>query len=1090
MSEELQSKYQKNKKIIGQIFGEFEYFQIGSTTFGQLKRANIIPGNYDKAFDIYKPDRLIVDRRGVKPSIIAVIEDKRSGKFNSEAEKISAIQQCNNYSQELGAKMGIITDGSITIWINPQEKNKNTEYQDTVIGKKRSYTLIKKENGEQIIKSFQISEKQDLLDPEKMNDETKTLYKYIKEISRKINNKNSVIKEPKRIDPLPLARRVWQDIWVATGKSPEKCLYNVVELFIFKFLSDLKVLEEPQNFEYLLKLIDTRSHKDVLDHYAKICRPKIKELFPSSVDDGTTIINGTIFVNEKGDANLGQAILFCNSLKKFKDFEKEQGTFEHIDKNFKTKLFETFLKQSEGQKALGQYFTPRKIVQAIVRMSGVEKLKQGARFCDPFCGVGGFILEPINLFRINDFEPKNNRISPPIEYLGFDKGFEKDEERTIILAKANMLLYLTEIISKNPSLTKQFAEVFNKVFRLWQSNLGTLEHIFEEEKEKFDLILTNPPYVTSGSGTLKNEIMENADLNNFYSINAGGVEGLGLEWVIRSLKKGGKAFVVVPDGILNRLNDKKIRRFILDECYLDAIISLPVKTFFSTPKKTYILAITKKEVKEDKQNFPVLTYLVSNVGETLDVNRFEIPENDLVEMIDLFNQFAGIKNSPSLKKILESQSKRCKIQSLEKFDPEKHWSVDRWWNKEEKIELGIEEEEQEINGEDFFNLISETVDELKNISKQGNEILKKKFKKQTNIKFKTVSLSDEHFFNLAIGKRLLKKDLFHSRNDQKIKIPAYSANIFTPFGYVAKSNISKFDNPYIIWGIDGNFDLTCKNKGEVFASTDHCGTIEILDKNIDSEFLLIGLYLKKIEYGFDRGLRANLVNVKRVEINIPIDRNDNFDLDLQKELVLQNQEVKNIQNKIRELKEKIENIKISFSEEFEGKNVRIVDLYDEIPVTFKYTKETANQNKGEFPLFSSQFLNEGLCGRVSKASFFECSNKNTYLTFGDHTKSVFVRREPFAVMDNVKVLKLKQEFINIVDEDFVIYSWKGVMPNLGYSRHWKEANKNKFKIPVKKNGEFDLEKQKEIVRRYEKVEELKKELTEKLESLANYKITL
>lgn len=58
-----------------------------------------------------------------------------------------------------------------------------------------------------------------------------------------------------------------------------------------------------------------------------------------------------------------------------------------------------------------------------------------------------------------------------------------------------------------------------------------------------------------------------------------GVEGLFMEWIIRALKKGGKAFIVVPDGILNRVNDNKLRRFILEECYLDAIISLPVKTF-------------------------------------------------------------------------------------------------------------------------------------------------------------------------------------------------------------------------------------------------------------------------------------------------------------------------------------------------------------------------------------------------------------------------------------------------------------------------------------------------------------------------------
>jgi len=72
----------------------------------------------------------------------------------------------------------------------------------------------------------------------------------------------------------------------------------------------------------------------------------------------------------------------------------------------------------------------------------------GERVCDPFCGVGGFILEPLNTpERSEDFKPKNGKIKSPISYQGFDKGFEKDEERTIILAKANMLIYLSSDIS-------------------------------------------------------------------------------------------------------------------------------------------------------------------------------------------------------------------------------------------------------------------------------------------------------------------------------------------------------------------------------------------------------------------------------------------------------------------------------------------------------------------------------------------------------------------------------------------------------------------------------------------------------------------
>jgi len=113
--------------------------------------------------------------------------------------------------------------------------------------------------------------------------------------------------------------------------------------------------------------------------------------------------------------------------------------------------------------------------------------------------------------------------------------------------------------------------------------------------DKYDLILTNPPFVVTGTSKFKGFIKENGQLKNYYKTNGIGVEGLFLEKIINSLKPGGKALTIVPDGILNRLADKKLREFIQKKCFIDAIISLPENAFYTTPKKTYILAITKKE---------------------------------------------------------------------------------------------------------------------------------------------------------------------------------------------------------------------------------------------------------------------------------------------------------------------------------------------------------------------------------------------------------------------------------------------------------------------------------------------------------------
>ena len=118
------------------------------------------------------------------------------------------------------------------------------------------------------------------------------------EVTASISATNSKIKSPKLVDPSSLAARLWQTIWVATGKSPVKCLYNVVELFIFKFLSDLHVLPDDVAFANIYQKA-LASPEEALDFYAVNTRRRIYKLFPPGVD-GTTIINGTIFVNEEG----------------------------------------------------------------------------------------------------------------------------------------------------------------------------------------------------------------------------------------------------------------------------------------------------------------------------------------------------------------------------------------------------------------------------------------------------------------------------------------------------------------------------------------------------------------------------------------------------------------------------------------------------------------------------------------------------------------------------------------------------------------------------------------------------------------------
>ncbi len=834
MSEEL-------LQTIPQQIGKYTYFRLGSTTLEQLKNNGIIPmRNYNK-LRRKKPDGLVTYHGKVK----AVVEYKQPKELSSDSDLEKAIDQSIPIANAL-CKILIVTDGSKSFWINAL----NGEY-------------IKDSNGNDLRTVFHPFAVKKIAELEYLIDE----------VDASITKTSSIIRSAKLIDPTPLATRLWQTIWVATGKSPVKCLYNVVELFIFKFLSDLHILPEDVAFNYIYKkaLADP---EDALEFYARNTRTRIYKLFPHG-EDGTTIINGTIFVNEAGEPNISQSILFQRCLEHLQKYSEEFGSLTKIDKQFKTKLYESFLKQEV--EALGQYFTPRKIIQAIIRMARIDEPDfqfQGKRFCDPFCGVGGFPLEILNINEAmrNSYIPNDQqKIKLPFIIHGFDKGFERDDERTIILAKANMLIYLAELLFTNPQCTVEFARVFNETFTLFKDNLGTFGHIIKREEDKYDYILSNPPYVTSGSSIIKEELRRTPRTTNEYPINALGLEGISIEWIVKSLKKGGKAFVIIPDGVLARVNGKKLRDYILRECYLDAIVSLPDRTFFANFKHTYILAITKKNSPNDTQKDPVFTYLVSDIGERLtSVKREEIDEDDLPEMTKLFKIYSGAKSS--CKSILEKESLRCKILDITMFKESSHWVIDRWWSREERIALGIEDELSDVSKEDVDTLLAE-------INAAIEEYEKFKLEKSIPaVQTKEVVLGDKNLFNLFIGKRVLKKDA------QEGDIPVYSANVFEPLGHLKQGNINDFSYDAILWGIDGNFELRYMPAGEVFATTDHCGTIQILDKNIVPEYLLYAIIKSKEEESFNRSFRASLTNMGRFTVKIPVNDDGSFDVDTQKEI--------------------------------------------------------------------------------------------------------------------------------------------------------------------------------------------------------------
>jgi type I restriction enzyme M protein len=876
MSEELIKRGLLKKGI---TFGKYEYYNTHDTTINQYKNAKILVNKSYGEYSSRKPDGLIINRNGKSEQVvIAVIEYKKPSDFKTDLHKKKAVEQCNDLCQVLGSKIGIITDGEVAFWINPLEYSPENLYLDRTTNKERSYSFIRNEDKKDLSKKFYIEERNS--NEENLEDESKETYNIIQRILSDIDKNNSQLKSYSEIDPINLAKSVWQDIYVNTAKDPTKCLYNVVEIFIFKFLSDLGVLVRDKSFDHLIEMYKQGyPNKEVLEHYAQKCRKEIRNLFPEG-EDGTTIINGTIFVDPNGNAVSSQSTLFKNSLLKYNAF----GSSKHIKKEFKTKLFETFLKQSQDKSKLGQFFTPRKIVQAIVGMADIEKLTAPAKICDPFCGVGGFLLEPIHHSRIKkEFIPIKNKISPRISLTGYDRGTDKDEERTIILAKANMLIYLSEIIEKYPLSTKNFAKVFNDTFHLLNSNIGTLGKIFDKEEDKIDLILTNPPYITSGVSSMRKEI-EEENLSSYYSNSGKGVEGMALKWIIENLKKNGRAFIIIPDSILTVGSNKDLRKSLIKNCNINCLISLPTKTFFNTPKKTYILGITKKIDNEESQVSPVFTYLVSNIGETRNVDRFEIEgKSDLEKAKESFNQFKG---SPDQ---YQNDDPRCKIQQFNRFDPEENWAIDKWWSKEEVIQLGIEEEEIIINLKEFKDKVVDFNKKNKKIFTELNEIKEE----SKDHKFKEVDFFD--IFKLEKGKSTYTKKYV---NEHQGDYPVYSSNTKDKglFGY---ADTYDFDTACIYLTTNGvNAGTTFYKENHKFSVNGDGGVLTIKDKDLDYKYLLYELRKAILPQGFNWENKPSETKLSAIKLNIPIKYDGEYDLDIQKK-------ISNKQETIEKLKEEI-----------------------------------------------------------------------------------------------------------------------------------------------------------------------------------------
>lgn len=281
----------------------------------------------------------------------------------------------------------------------------------------------------------------------------------------------------------------------------------------------------------------------------------------------------------------------------FNDYEEKHAFGE---------IYESILKELQNAGNSGEFYTPRAVTDFMAKMIDPAI---GETMADFACGTGGFLVS-----WLKELEKKIVTTNDQKEYGNSIYGIEK-KQFPYMLCVTNLLLHGIDAP------------------KIYHDNSLTKDVLDYTEKDKFDVILMNPPYGGSEKKDVQNHFpddladSETADL--FMSV------------IMYRLKENGRAAVILPDGFLFGTDNTKvnIKKKLLREFNLHTIIRLPHSVFAPyTSITTNILFFD-----HDKPTKETWFY------------RLDMPE--------------GYKNFS-----------KTKPMKLEHFDP-----VINWWNNREEI---------------------------------------------------------------------------------------------------------------------------------------------------------------------------------------------------------------------------------------------------------------------------------------------------------------------------------------------------------------------------------------------------------------------
>jgi len=328
----------------------------------------------------------------------------------------------------------------------------------------------------------------------------------------------------------------------------------------------------------------------------------------------------------------------------------ERYNLSDTSEDIKGIAFERFLGRTfRGE--IGQFFTPRTIVEFMVRM--VEP-KEGDTLCDPASGSGGFLIRFFEIVRQQILADVDEQYRKYRETIQRKRGLSREKKAEALRERYAELQQQGDVTVRGARLWRLSntciygTDANDRMARTSKMNMilhgdghGGVHHhdgfinvngIFEE---RFDIVLTNPPFganvepsdvVLEGDVTMPDEVFRRyvREYGDAYKDAQAGVQAakgkpiaslfdlpksdkskvkteiLFIERCLGLLKPGGRLGIVLPEGVFNNPSLAYVRAFCEDRAYIRAVVSLPQETFYSSGAsvKASLLFMQKFTVEE------------------------------------------------------------------------------------------------------------------------------------------------------------------------------------------------------------------------------------------------------------------------------------------------------------------------------------------------------------------------------------------------------------------------------------------------------------------------------------------------------------